>query len=294
MCYLLWGTSIASLQGEFIVEQLLPENGGNGSLGLIFEGGEPGADIGFNDQFSGHFDINGDGVSDLVFGSPRMNGEDGTYQTGRVYVVYGSESPSFVKLNLADLATASPGPGQLGFVLKPESLANPPASGNFQFGIQVSPAGDVNGDGIDDLLIGEQGHRRQNDPTAPYACGAAWIVYGRDASDGGFPPLSYIGATAMEEGRVWGLLRDEQCQTARFGGAIATLPDFTSDGRPEWLIGAYSAGGYGLACLYLSSEAPHGIPLTEFRTVETGSRATWLGLGLLVLALGGFVLARRG
>jgi Ca2+-binding RTX toxin-like protein len=76
-------------------------------------------------------DLNNDGLGDLIVGAP---GAD------QVYVVYGQASGTAI--NLSDLAT-----GSGGFVLEAETATD-------GFGFKVSPAGDINGDGIKDFLVG--------------------------------------------------------------------------------------------------------------------------------------------
>ncbi len=77
--------------------------------------------------------MNGDGLSDLIIGAPGSNGT-----LGHSYVVYGMADSSAVSLgNL----------GMRGFVINGEN------AGDLS-GASVSSAGDINGDGLADLLVG--------------------------------------------------------------------------------------------------------------------------------------------
>lgn len=290
-CYLLWGATLPSLGPEFNVDNLMPENGGDGSLGLAFTGGDEAALLGLDSRFSGNIDLNGDGFDDLVFGSPHVDAPDGTESGGRVYVVYGGPQRNFVHLRLADMATATPGPDQLGFVLEPDIPPRPPV----YFGEQVAPAGDVNGDGIGDLLIGASAHYRESEYPW-YPCGAVWGIHGRTQAEGGFPPLIRVTDDAIANGLGWKMAPGLECVNQRFGHGIVSLPDFTGDGKPEWLIGANAArfDGFmpGKTCLYLSSQLPFPLIPGTARNVDVGSRGLWLILGTLVL-IGGVLMVRR-
>jgi hypothetical protein len=288
MCYLLWGATLASLAPEFDLRNLLPEQGGDGSLGIVLVGGENTARIGLEGRVA-VADLNGDGLDDLIFGAPDVRNGNGEVQTGRVYVLYGSRNRSFVSLMLADLANAPPGPDQLGFVLEPELPPYP-----VRFGQGVAAAGDANGDGIDDLLIGEPQHRFEGNPQQN--CGTTWLIYGRRQSDGGFPPLLVVGDGTINQGIGLNLSPGAGCSAQQFGTSVVSLPDFTGDGKPEWLIGAPAAfvddGVRGKACLHLSSEPmfPAGVPVVA--SVDAGSYRLWAWLGLGVLLMG-MVAARR-
>ena len=99
-------------------------------------------------------DVNGDQLSDLIVGaSGWANGE----QTGRAYVIFGKENTDPVVP--ADLAG-----GQGGFVIQGEDGETSLA------GRAVDGAGDANGDGFDDLIIGAYNHK---DST-----GRSYVVFG--------------------------------------------------------------------------------------------------------------------
>src|SRR5262245_66464517 len=87
-------------------------------------------------------DINGDGFDDLVIGAFRADGAgNARADAGDTYVVFGHDSA----FGTVDLAAVASGNG--GFVIRGEDPVD-------NSGVAVSSAGDINGDGIDDLVIG--------------------------------------------------------------------------------------------------------------------------------------------
>jgi len=108
---------------------------------------------------SGAGDINGDGFADLIVGA--FNADPNGSQSGAAYVVFGKAGGFDATLNLSGLTGAN------GF-----RIAGGAAGDNA--GFSVSAAGDVNGDGIDDLIVGAQ----MADVNGSNS-GAAYVIYGK-------------------------------------------------------------------------------------------------------------------
>ena len=109
----------------------------NGTNGFILNGIAAIDQSGFSVSDAG--DVNGDGIDDLIIGAFGAD-PNGSF-SGQSYVVFGNSTGFSPTLNLSTLN------GTNGFILN--GIAEGDQSGN-----SVSSAGDINGDGIDDLIIG--------------------------------------------------------------------------------------------------------------------------------------------
>ena len=139
--------------------------------GFIIQGDMAGDELG--GSVSGAGDVNGDGLDDLIVGAP--NGDDGGRDTGEAYIVYGKANPAdgaagtqfgTLMSGRQVLDTSSLAPAD-GFIIQGDAADD-------ELGQSVSGAGDVNGDGIDDLIVG-----------APFGddggnmAGEAYVIYGK-------------------------------------------------------------------------------------------------------------------
>src|SRR5690606_33772139 len=129
-------------------------------------------------------DVNGDGIEDMLIGAPGATA-GGHFQSGIAYVVFGSSATT--PLPLATVAGGTRGFPILGF--EPSGLV----------GWATSAAGDVNGDGLMDVMIGCY----TASPNMIPAGGEVLLVYGKASGSavngsniraGTGPGISYQGA----------------------------------------------------------------------------------------------------
>ena len=149
--------------------------------------------------------MNGDGYADLLVGASRAGSKD----IGAAYVVLGDASPAGGSLAGGGGDTIYGYAGEVG--------------GDYA-GASVAGAGDVNGDGFDDLLIGADG----NDAGGSLA-GAAYLVLGGASLQGGSLTGIY-GVTVFK-------YRGEDGEDFA-GASVAGAGDVNGDGYADLLIGA--------------------------------------------------------
>ena len=156
---------------------------------------------------SGAGDVNGDGLTDLIVAGARY-----ASYTGRSYVVFGTAGNAPV-----DLSAVAAGTG--GFVIYGKSAGD-------ESGTSVSAAGDVNGDGLADLVIGASG----GDPAAGDQAGRSYVVFGTTGT-------APVNLSAVEAG-TGGFVINGQCTFDRSGDSVSGAGDVNGDGLADLIVGA--------------------------------------------------------
>jgi hypothetical protein len=176
--------------------------GGTGGYAI---NGEASLDLA-GEAVAGAGDVNGDGRSDVIIGA---NGNDtGADLAGRAYVVFGKDDTTAV-----ELSTVASGTG--GFAMTGEAIAN------FA-GASVSGAGDVDGDGFADVLVGAWNYDVNQ--------GRAYLVYGGNGT-----AEVMLSEIAMGTG---GFALQGNGGSDRLGWAVGGAGDINGDGYDDVLAGA--------------------------------------------------------
>ncbi len=193
-------------------------SGLTGANGYTIRGEAPGDVSGFSVASAG--DINGDGVGDLIIGADAAD-PNGSY-SGSSYVVFGGASVG--ASGAVELSSLN---GSNGFVL------NGGAAGDSS-GISVTGAGDVNGDLVDDLIIGANGADPNGDRS-----GLSHVVFG-GAGVGSTGTVELSALTGSDGYAIHGAAAGDNC-----GIFVSSAGDVNGDGIGDLLMGAYAADPNG-------------------------------------------------
>jgi len=234
---------------------------GTGADGFVVLGEDAGDAAGFAISSAG--DVNGDGFADLLIGT----------EIGNSYVLFG-KSTDFSPV--VDLAVIANGNGSEGFTLYGEDSRD-------LAGWELGSAGDINGDGFDDIVIGAMSADGADD-TKSYA-GASYVVFGKADGFGASVELAAIAA-----GNGGFVIHGEDAED-RSGWSVATAGDINGDGFDDLAIGAiWSAGAGKIAPFAGAAYVIFGRDFTSTVTHAGGGGADTLtgtsGADIMVAGLG--------
>jgi len=216
-----WGVALVSLGGP--------------KLGLtILESFRSWAGLGWSVASAG--DVNGDGYDDVIVGAPSYNAR------GAAFLFLGAAS-GIPKSNLAGAAT------------RLESN-----QAGARFGWSVAGAGDVNGDGYDDVIVGAPYY-----DTAEGDAGAAFVFHGSATGiDDGGPATA---ATVLEGDQGFGWL----------GYDVAGAGDVNGDGYDDVIVGApyYNTAEMYAGAAFVFHGSASGIPSGDASSAAARLEADW-------------------
>ncbi len=147
-------------------------------------------------------DFNADGLSDAAIGMPSYG------STGQVVIMYGAPGGWPIPSDVSPLSA---------------SASTITASDASQLGQYLAPAGDVNGDGLSDLLIGDSDNNR------------VFVIYGRVGTTGSPWDVSALGQNGRTAQKAYGLVLTAGSGTV--GQWIASAGDVNDDGYGDLLVG---------------------------------------------------------
>lgn len=263
----------------------------------IIEGNQASASMGFSVASAG--DVNGDGYSDVFVGAYRY--DNGNVDEGNAFVYHGSASTT----------SAS------------QKIAKDGNQDNAAFGSSVSGAGDVNGDGLGDVIVGapffDNGEVNegaafvfhgtasgfllsggmvdsdQKDARLGYSVGCAGDMNGDGYSD------VIIGAPFYESGEskegvafiyrgessginfsIVQLMLEVNQADALFGGSVAGAGDVNGDGYSDVIVGAptYDNDQVDEGAAFIFHGSAQGVSLVPGKTIDHDQSGSFLGLSV--------------
>jgi len=158
---------------------------------------------------SGVGDINGDGYDDVIVSAPY--GDAGGLNAGQAYVIFGKAS-GFGTIDLSNLAASA------GFIIQGDAAGD-------HAGFSVSGAGDFNGDGLSDILIGAPDANNTHQ-----LGGEAYVIFGKAGGSGTVFLSGLSGSTGFA---IYGAAASDHA-----GFSVSAAGDVNNDGYDDIIIGA--------------------------------------------------------
>lgn len=211
-------------------------SGLNGSDGVLINGVQAGDFLGYSINPAG--DVNGDGRTDFVIGAPNS-----ALLPGAAYVVYGTSQGLPHPLDLTGLTGAGSG------------FRIDGAAGNSQLGTASGAAGDVNGDGVGDLIVGAPGES------------AAYVIFGKSGSTFA-DSFAVSGLDGSNGFRIGGIANGQ------LGYSVAGVGDVNGDGVADVAV-VNGAGNLGVGYVVFGSAG--GFPASLDATSLDGSNGFAIG-----------------
>ncbi len=237
------GAAFVFLGSAIGIDQVNP-----GEASAQLESNQVDAEMGTSVASAG--DVDGDGFADVIVGAPFYENGAGQDFEGAAFVYRGGGQGFKKNLSRATLLESSQASAQLG--------------------VSVASAGDVNGDGYGDVIVGAYGY-----DSGEADEGAAFIFLGSASG------LGFVGGPATAHARL-----ESNQSDAQMGIAVASAGDVNGDGYGDVIVGAhrYDNGDTdeGAAFIFLGSAGgvANGNPATAHARLESNQVSARMGIAV--------------
>jgi hypothetical protein len=214
------GSGLATCSSIFCADAFIESNQANAYLGQ-FVAGVGNVDRDPNDP---------DNCDDVMVGAFRYEKDNSVYREGAAFVFLGrKEHDGIVGYDLQTPRVADPD-----LLLNPDTAIARIVSNQYgaELGIHDSGAGDVNGDGFDDIIVGARYY--DTDPNANDKGGAAFVFHGSADGIEGTGPLVWL-TPADAQTRIL-----SSQSGSGFGVRTSGAGDVNADGFDDVIVGAYA------------------------------------------------------
>ena len=290
------GTDV-SLSGTVTIYQ----GGSNGRI-IAKLAGETALDK-FGLSLKGGCDLNGDGVKDIVVGAPFNSPGPDRYQGGAVYVYFGPDFKESTRVKLVasttttglgnavtcgdlnndgigDLVVGANGKvlvyyGKSGFSPATDTPDVTIKNSDSKFGSSLAVLGDLNGDGLNELVIGASNASASVGGTTKARVGRVYLVKGGTGSRTINLTLNSTTATPNANGDLLTWI-DGAAWFDRFGFAVSPAGDVDSDAKPDLAVSAVFADKDGATSIGTGLTAGK-VYLVKGKDLKTDGSATPIG-----------------
>jgi hypothetical protein len=191
-------------------------------------------------------DLNGDGYSDVIVGAPwyDVDQTDEGRNWGMAFVYHGSATGLGAEPDWSKVAERKKG----------------------RFGTSVSTAGDVDGDGYSDVIVGAYQYTEVHNVT-PWREGAAFVYHG--------------GPDGLDTGSGDWIVRSGQ-KEAKFALSVSTAGDVDGDGYADLVVGApnYDDGEPQEGFAFVFHGSPDGLDAAPAWSVDGDQRGAAFGFAV--------------
>ena len=215
-------------------------------------------------------DVNGDGYQDFLFGNPVSN-----YAT----LIFGSNPTDYLSLSNADRATTVQQLSSTSGTVRGIKFTAQ-NQGTSAFGSAVAAAGDVNGDGLADFLIGAPNALDSSNTAGTNGTGKAYLIFGSSTMTAA---SSTVDMSLASVNNIKVVTLQNSLQSSKTGSSVASAGNVFQETRPAVSIGARTATLGSFAANGAVYVVPNSVLNSGATTIDLATIGQTNGLSGVVL-----------